>query len=123
MTADLTHKQRRAIPALLNSATIEGAAESAGVSRESLHRWLRTDPAFRDELRAAESEALAEATRRLVGLAARALDTIDAVMGDETAPATVRLRAADTVLARLLQLRELVDLEERVTALERGTAG
>ena len=31
---------------------------------------------------------------------------------------SVRVRAADIVLARLLQLRELVDLDARVAALE-----
>ena len=118
MTKNLTHKQRRAIPALLASPTVESAAVIAGVSRESLYRWLRTDPLFRAELHAAEAEALAESTRRLVNLSGQALDTITEVMTDETAPAAVRLRAADTVLARLLQLRELVTLEGRITALE-----
>jgi len=69
-------------------------------------------------LHAAEAEALAESTRRLVNLSGQALDTITEVMTDETAPAAVRLRAADTVLARLLQLRELVTLEDRIAALE-----
>lgn len=120
MPTDLTHKQRRAIPALLSAPTVEDAAALAGVSRESLYRWLRSDPRFRDELHAAEAAALAETSRRLVGLAGRALATIAGVMDDESASATVRLRAAESVLGHLLRVRELVTLEERITALEQS---
>jgi transposase-like protein len=114
----LTHKQRQAIPALLASGTVTAAAEAAGISRETLYRWLRTDAQFRAELHAAEALALAETTRRLVALSGHALTTITGVMLDATEPGAIRLRAADVILQRLLQLRELVTLEDRITALE-----
>jgi hypothetical protein len=40
-------------------------------------------------------------------------------MNDPETPAATRVRAADVVLARLLQLRELATLEARVADLER----
>ena len=40
------------------------------------------------------------------------------VMRDTNAPVSARLRAADIVLSRLLQLRELVQLDTKVTELE-----
>jgi hypothetical protein len=39
-------------------------------------------------------------------------------MSDPEAPISARIRAADTVFSRLLQLRNLVDLEKRVSELE-----
>jgi hypothetical protein len=39
-------------------------------------------------------------------------------MTDAEAAASTKVRAADVVLARLLQLRELVSIESRLSALE-----
>ncbi len=76
------------------------------------------EPAFRAALHDAETAALTGVSRALVRLADRAVATLEGAMNDATAPMSVRLRAADAVLGRLLQLRELVTLEERVKELE-----
>ena len=81
------------------------------------------DPDFRAALHEAEAVALAEVSRGLVALASAAIGTVAATLTDpETSPA-VRLRAADVTLGRLLQVRELVSLEERLTELEARLAG
>ncbi len=74
--------------------------------------------AFTTALHAAEADALAAVSRRLVRLADTAATTLEAAMHDEAAPIATRVRAADAVLSRLLQLRELVVLESRVAELE-----
>jgi len=73
---------------------------------------------FTTALHAAEADALAAVSRRLVRLADTAATTLEAAMHDEATPVATRVRAADAVLSRLLQLRELVSLEERVRELE-----
>jgi transposase-like protein len=114
---DLSAKQRRAVQALLTTGEVTAAAKEAGVSRETLHRWLR-QPAFADAVREAEARALDDLSRLLVRLGRTAAATLAKAMNDPAAPYATRVRAADASLSRLLQLRELATLEGRVRALE-----
>jgi len=116
---DLTPRQRRAVVALLTTGDVTAAAKEAGVSRESLYRWMK-QPAFLAAVREAEASALDELSRMLVRLGRTAAGTLAKAMGDPKAPYPTRVRAADAVLGRLLQLRELATLEARVTELERS---
>lgn len=114
----LSPRQRKAVEALLVTGDVSAAAKEAGVSRESLYRWLK-QPAFLEAVREAEARALDELSRLLVRLGRSAATTLAKAMGDAETPAATRVRAADVVLARLLQLRELATLEARVADLER----
>ncbi len=117
MPENLTLKQRKAVAALLTEPDTTAAAKAAGVSRDTVYRWL-TEPAFQAALRDAEAGALAAVSRSLVRLAERAAATLDGAMTDPEAASGTKVRAADIVLARLLQVRELVALETRVAELE-----
>ena len=116
---EISPKQRAAIVALLAPTPrgVAGAAEAAGVSETQLHRWLR-QPAFRTALAEAQEEALQSATRQLTGLAGHAISVMVAIMADKTNSAGVRLRAATSALELLLRLKETVDFERRIAALE-----
>ena len=115
---ELTAKQQRAVQALLTAKSVSAAALAAHVGERTLFRWL-TEPAFRAALTAAESNLIDAATRRLLQLQGAALDTLEALLGDGSdASAGVRLRAAQVALEHLLRLRELRDIEQRLTALE-----
>ncbi len=115
----LSAKQRRALEALLTSGEVLAAAQVAGVTRETLHRWLR-QPQFLSAVRATEAQALDDLSRVLVRLGRTAAGTLAKAMSDPTTPASTRVRAADATLGRLLQLRELATLEARVVELERA---
>lgn len=117
----LSAKQHRALSALLTSKSVAEAAAATGLGERTIYRWL-TDPAFRQALSAAEGELIDAATRRLLTLQGTALDTLEAVLGDEDASAGVRIRAAQMVLDHLLKLRELRDIEQRLQALEAAQA-
>ena len=114
---ELTGKQRKAVEALLTTGEVAAAAQAAGVSRDTLYRWLK-QPAFLGAVRQAEAQALDELSRLLVRLRRTAAATLAKAMGDPAAPYPIRVRAADAALGRLLQLRELATLEARVQALE-----
>lgn len=118
----LTPRQRKAIEALLTTGDKTAAAEAAGVQRQTIYRWLKL-PHFRAALAEAEAEALASLSRALVRLGDNATATLEQAMGDDESSWSVKVRAADVVLSRLLQLRELVDLEQRVSELERQLSG
>lgn len=120
MNVKVTPRQRKAIEALLTQGSVKGAAEAAGVSRETIYRWMKRDW-FRAALKEAEQVALESLGRALVRLGEKATQTLEEAM-DGAGHESTKVRAADIVLARLLQLRELVDLEARVAALEERLA-
>ena len=115
----LTAKQRKAVEALLATGEVQSAALTVGISRETLHRWLR-QPLFLEAVRAAEAQALDDLSRVLVRLGRTAAGTLAKAMGDAATPVATKVRAADATLGRLLQLRELATLEARVAELERS---
>lgn len=121
---ELSPKQRAAVAALVAGTPrgVLGAAEAAGVSEQALHRWLK-QPAFRAALAAAQEDAIAGAVRELTGLAASAVDVLRAVMDDSNASDGVRVRAAVAALELLLRLRDSVEFERRLAALEEGQRG
>jgi hypothetical protein len=113
----LSHKQRKAIAALLTEPTIKAAAEKAGIGERTLHTWL-DDPGFRLALNAAEGDAIDAAVRRLVGLFGGAVETLDTLRKSDKTTDSVRLRASVAILEHLFRARELRDLEVRLAALE-----
>ena len=116
MSDIVTPRQRRAIESLLTTADTTQAAELAGVSRQTIYRWM-TEPQFNQALKAGTTAALDGISRNLVSTAKKAVRELDKILdGPDPRP---KARAADIVLARLMQLRELVDLEARITELEK----
>jgi hypothetical protein len=107
--------------ALASGQTLRDAAAAAGIGeRTASRRWA--DPAFRrrvDELRA---DLVARALGRLADGMAEAADVLRALLAAGTPPA-VRLGAARSLLELGCRLRESVELEARLTALETATAG
>ena len=113
----LTPGQKRAIEALLSTKSVVEAAKAAGLGERTLYRYL-SDPFFRLQLSAAEGELIDTATRRLLALQGAALDTFEDILKSEEASDTIKIRAAQNVVDNLLKLRELRNLETRLTALE-----
>jgi hypothetical protein len=117
--SQLSPKQRKAVEALLTTGEVKAAAAEAGIHRDTLHRWLK-QPLFLEAVRSAEAEALDELSRLLVRLGRTAVATIAKAMTDPATPVATKVRASDVALGRLLQLRELAQLEARVQALEQS---
>jgi len=118
----LSPKQRKALESLLTSGNVADAATAANCTRGTLYRWMQL-PVFQDALREGEAEALESLSRALVSLGDKATETLRAAMDDIKAPWGVRVRGADVVLTHILRLRELIDIESRLAALEQRTQG
>lgn len=110
--------QLRAIAALLSERDIRAAALKAEISERVLHRWLDL-PEFKAELQAASRQAIDTAILRLSELSGQAVDTLRDVMTDTATSAGTRVQAANIALARLLDLRELQTLEDRLQRIEK----
>jgi len=114
---ELTPKQEKAIAALLSTATVEKAAEQAGVGLRTLWRWL-DDDAFAAAYRHARREAVGQATARLQQLSSHAVMVLARLMADAYVPPSVRMHAARTILEFAMKAVELEDIEARLAALE-----
>jgi hypothetical protein len=115
----LGRKQEEAIAALLSHRTIDDAARACNKRARTLYRWLK-EPVFFAAYREARRTAVSQATARLQQASSVAVSTLLKVMVDQTAPASARVRAADSVLAHTAKAIELEDLAERLIALEQA---
>jgi hypothetical protein len=119
--AKFGRKQEAAIAALLTQRNQEEAARVAGVSKRTLNRWLRL-PGFQSACWEARRAGMFQANARLQQTAGPAVSALQKVIVDPNTPASVRVRAADCVLAWGNHGLENEDLEARLAALERAAA-
>lgn len=113
-----TGLQLKALHALLEQTTVRRASVACQCSERQLFRYLE-QPGFKAELRRLEGQVLDDSVRRLTVLSSQAVDALEEVMSCPSQEgAGIRLRAAGAILDNVLRLRELLDLEERVSKLE-----
>ena len=105
----------RLLSELAAGSPVEQAAKAAGLSQRTVYRRLR-DSGFQRRLRAARDELVTEALGELTGSAQDAVATLKRLL--DASDDRVRLTAARTILEQLLRLRETVQLEQRLSALE-----
>ena len=94
----LTPIHEQVLALIAAGSTISDAAESAGIHRNTIYNWLRSDPRFRCALAGAREAKALYWREQAEQLAAGALDTIRALMTDPAVPASVRLKAAQSIL-------------------------
>jgi type II secretory pathway component PulF len=104
------------LTALACGATVEAAARSAGVSESTVYRRLR-QPAFRQRLQEVRADMVQRTSAMLTASGMEAVKTLLALQQAST-PASVRLGAARAILELGLKVREVADLERRLSALE-----
>ena len=102
--------------ALACGATVENAARQAGISVSTAYRRL-DNPDFQRQLQKLRGEMTQRASGMLTAAAMESVKTL-IVLQNGTTPPAVRLGAARSVLEIGIKLREVVDLEERLAALE-----
>jgi len=113
----LSPAQRRAIGALLVERDNRSAAASARVAERTLYKWLKDDT-FARALQDAQAALIANTLRRLTTATGKAVDVLNDAMTGADHPIMVKVRAADVTLQRLLHLKEIVELEQRIAILE-----
>jgi hypothetical protein len=117
--AKFGRKKEDVIVALLTHRSIDEAAKSIGIGTQTLLRWLKV-PEFDATYRQARRAAFSQSTARLQQATSAAVSTLLKIMVDTNAPASTRVRAADSVLDHAKQVIEIVDVEIRVAALEQA---
>jgi hypothetical protein len=89
----------------------------SGISERTIRRWLDSDPTFPQLVSSIRARALERAAGMLARGSAQAVRTLRDLM-DPSKPDTVRLSAARAWLDSVLRVRELVEIEARLVALE-----
>jgi hypothetical protein len=112
-------KKEEAIAALLSQRNLEEAARVAGIGTKTLLRWLEI-PEFQTAYREARRAAFSQSIARLQQGTAAAATTLLKTMIDSNTPASVKVRAADSVLNHSAKAIEIEDIEARVSELERA---
>lgn len=111
----LTRKSEQALVALLAESTLPAAAARAGVSEATIARWLR-NPQFRAAYRDARRQIVEAAIGTLQGATSEAVETLRRNLTHDNG--NVQVRAAVAILDHATKAIELMDLAERVEALE-----
>ena len=116
----LTAKQESLIAALLTEPTHAAAADKAGVSEATLHRWLKLSE-FRSAYRQARRQLVENAVGRIQAATGQAVDTLLAVARDGAKDGD-RVRAAVALLDHAFRgLTEADDLHGEPEAGDAST--
>jgi hypothetical protein len=102
--------------ALACGALVEAAAHKAGVSLRTAHRRL-ADPDFQRRLQELRADMVQRTAGMLTAAASEAVKTLLALLKEAISAAT-RLGAARAILELGVKIRETVELQERIAALE-----
>ena len=117
MTKNITLSENQfiAIELLMASQPVAKAAESAGVSRVTIYRWLKNDD-FKAELDKRKNALIERSSRKLAGALDQAVDVLIALLKSKNQ--NVRRLAAGNLIEYSMKLSGLTDLEKRIQALE-----
>jgi hypothetical protein len=102
--------------AIACGATVEAAARQLGISERAAYRRMEK-PEFQRELNQLRSDMVQRAAAMLTAAAMESVKTLLELLKSGVAPST-RLGAARSIIELGVKLREVVDLEQRILALE-----
>ena len=97
----MTDQQRQAAEAIATGATTIEASQLAGVTRQTVSRWLNHDPEFQATVAELANAAVRATTAQLTGLADTAVRTLGEICSDPEAKHSDRVSAAKEILNRL----------------------
>jgi hypothetical protein len=113
---NLSERQRKAIPHLVASPTMEAGRRNAKLSKNALYEWLK-NPVFRQELSTQRDLVIAEALDTLKGSMTKATETLVGLLDADSD--SLKRYVANDIINHVLKAKELQDLEERLEKLEK----
>jgi hypothetical protein len=112
----LKARQRKAIPVLLGSNTLEAAAKKTGISRKTMYAWMEQKE-FKQAVSEARNRLFDESMKVLTNSCMKAVLTLEALLNAQSE--AVRRNAANDILGHVLKYRELTEFEERLETVEK----
>jgi hypothetical protein len=114
-----TAKMEAAVAALLTQRNQEESARAVGISIATLLRWQKR-PEFQKAYLEARRAVYGQSLARLQQATGAAVSTMLKVMLDPGSPASVKVRAAESVLGHSAKSIEMEEIEARLAELERA---
>jgi len=111
----LNTKQLQAIDLILCNSSIEKVAKKLGISRQTIHNWLREKP-FKEHLEKERKELFEEGLNALKGAMAKASRALIGLLDCDDRKE--RRLAAKEIINMALKVCEIKELEERISGLE-----
>jgi hypothetical protein len=108
-------KRERVAVLLASGMAIKHAAAGVRVGERTVHRWLE-DPEFNRLVGRYRGQLVAETLGKLAAISVKAVETLTGALGSDND--NVRVRAALGILDQLVTIREVTELEQRLTELE-----
>ena len=81
-TEPLSSRQLKVLELLVTGESITQAAAKAGSSRETVHRWLKTDYAFQAAFNGMRRELQESVSAQILATSRRAAETVDKAVAD-----------------------------------------
>jgi hypothetical protein len=100
----LTPTQHHVLSLLAQGASINAAANAAGIHRNTVANWRRVVPAFAREFEFAARERALFWHDHASGLAEKAVEVLSTILNDESAAPSLRLRAALKVISMATEI-------------------
>ena len=111
-------RNEQVIAALLATSSIREAAAVANCHENTVAKLLQK-PEFADQYKIARQELLRSTLDKLQAINAQAVECLATVMSSAKSPASAKVSAARTTLEMSLRIIEIVDVTERLAAIER----
>ena len=104
--------------ALACGSTVEAAAAKSGLAERTVYRRLE-DPDFREHLQEFRGQMVERASAMLSASGMEAVKTLLGLL-ERSIPHAIRLGAAKAILEIGMKLRDLLEVEQRLAALEKA---
>jgi hypothetical protein len=112
----LNNRQMKSLPLLISAKTVQEGCKKAGISAKTYYEWMK-DPLFKEELTKQQNAISDKAISTLRASMEKALNVLVSLLDSKT-ESTRRLAATD-LLAHGMRLRELEEIESRLSGVER----
>jgi len=131
-TLNLAANQQATLELLITGKSIAETARTAGVSRMTIHRWLKHDPAFQAAYNQWHEQLQESCRSRLQSMTEKAADALEKALESGDARAALQLlkgmgmikeRTPGSTDAEEIRNRDEIAREKRKIALKRDRAG
>lgn len=116
-TNALSPRQIKALPILVAIPNCDEACKKVGISRNCYYEWLKI-PAFKIALDEFRNAIVQEAIAQLKANSVKAADTLVSLTARNENP-SVQRAAANDILNHVMKFKEMMEFEERISALEK----
>jgi len=118
---NLTERQLKAIPHLVVSSTYEKGCRKARISRNTYYEWMK-DPVFKAELHRQRDTVIEEALETLKCSMTNAVKVLVELL-DATENEYLKRNVAKDIIGYVIKAKELEDLDQRITEIEKLIRG